>query len=55
LKSIEKIQKISQTVVEKPLVAIFKSGKKWRFTYKGKHIGYYATKEEAEEARKALV
>jgi group I intron endonuclease len=36
--------------------SIFKSGdkSKWRLTYKHKHIGYYATQEEAEEARQAL-
>jgi group I intron endonuclease len=27
----------------------------WYLSYKGKHIGYYATQEAAEEARKALV
>ena len=26
----------------------------WYLSYKGKHIGYYATQDEAEEARKAL-
>jgi len=28
---------------------------RWKLTYKHKYIGTYATEEEAEEARKALV
>ena len=33
---------------------ICKNGFIWQLKHKGKHIGYYATEEEAEEARKAL-
>jgi hypothetical protein len=29
-------------------------GNRWQLRYKEKHIGYYATQDEAEEARKAL-
>jgi hypothetical protein len=34
---------------------ICKNGFIWQLRHKGKHIGYYTTEEEAEEARKALV
>jgi len=30
-------------------------GKRWRLTYKHKHLGYYDTKEEAEEALQSSI
>ena len=34
--------------------SITKRGNRWKFSYKCKHIGSYITREEAEEARRAL-
>ena len=40
---------------KKPIGCVRKRLNTWQLRYKGKHVGNYATEEEAEEARKTLV
>jgi hypothetical protein len=39
---------------KKPIGHVHKRGNTWQLLYKKKHLGNYATQEEAEEARRAL-
>jgi len=39
---------------KKPIGHVHKRGNTWQLLYKKKHLGNYATQEEAEEARQAL-
>jgi group I intron endonuclease len=49
----ENFSKVEGTY-KKPIGHVHKRGNTWQLLYKKKHLGNYATQEEAEEARQAL-